>query len=131
MANPGCPIVYGDANLVTDFRDRKFSLRVRRKWCCKPAPWGKWHGSTVFRNEQGGCLSDALEPGPQAIMEKMLSTLPLVISGVDVVQGIGAIENSNCVCLEQIVVDNEIALQCRKDPGGESMSRTGPTISLK
>jgi trimethylamine:corrinoid methyltransferase-like protein len=73
-------------------------------------------------NEQGGCLSDALELGPQAVMEKMLTTLPLVLSGVDVVQGMGAIKNSNTVALEQIVVDNEIALQCRKIREGIEVS---------
>ena len=44
----------------------------------------------------------------------MLTTLPLVLSGVDVVQGMGAIDNSNTVVLEQIVVDHEIARQCRR-----------------
>jgi len=33
-------------------------------------------------NTQAGCLTDAQEPGPQALMEKMITTLPLVLSGV-------------------------------------------------
>ncbi len=121
MANPGCPIIYGDANLATDFRSGNF-LCGAPEMMLQTGAMGEMARFYGLPNEQGGCLSDALEPGPQAIMEKMLSTLPLVISGVDVVQGIGAIENSNCVCLEQIVVDNEIALQCRKIQEGIDIS---------
>jgi trimethylamine:corrinoid methyltransferase-like protein len=69
-------------------------------------------------NEQGGCLSDAKEPGAQAVMEKMLTTLPLVLSGVDIVQGLGAIDNSGTVALDQIIVDHEIALQCHRIRNG-------------
>jgi len=113
MANPGCPIIYGDANLATDFRTGNF-LSGAPEMMLQAGGMGEMARFYGLPNEQGGCLSDALKPGAQAVMEKMLSTLPLVISGVDVVQGMGAIENSNTVVLEQIVVDNEIAVQCRK-----------------
>jgi trimethylamine:corrinoid methyltransferase-like protein len=51
-------------------------------------------------------------------MEKMLTTLPMVLSGVDIVQGLGAIDNSGTVALDQIVVDHEIALQCHRIRNG-------------
>lgn len=121
MANPGCPIVYGDANLATDFKTGNF-MSGAPEMALQTGGMGEMARFYGLPNEQGGCLSDALKPGAQAVMEKMLSTLPLVISGVDVVQGIGAIENSNTVLLEQIVVDNEIALQCRKIQEGIEVS---------
>jgi len=65
-------------------------------------------------NCQAGCLTDAKEPGPQAILEKMITTLPLVLGGVDFVQGPGALETSGTLCLEQIVVDEEIARMCKR-----------------
>ena len=63
---------------------------------------------------QAGCLTDANAPGPQAVMEKLITTLPLVLSGVDYIQGPGAIETSGTLCLEQIVVDEEIGQLCKR-----------------
>jgi trimethylamine--corrinoid protein Co-methyltransferase len=65
-------------------------------------------------NTQAGCLTDAKEPGPQAVMEKLLTTMPLVLSGVDLVQGPGCLETSGLLCLEQIVVDEEIGGLCKR-----------------
>ena len=65
-------------------------------------------------NTQAGCLTDAKEPGAQAIMEKMITTLPLVLNGADLVQGPGALETSATLCIEQIVVDDEIAGLCKR-----------------
>jgi len=73
-------------------------------------------------NEQAGCLTDAMEHGAQAILEKMTTTLPLVMNGVDLVQGPGALETSNMMTLEQIVVDDEIACFCKRIRDGVDMS---------
>ena len=53
----------------------------------------------LLPNEQAGCLTDAMEHGAQAILEKMTTTLPLVMNGVDLVQGPGALETSNTMTL--------------------------------
>ena len=73
-------------------------------------------------NEQAGCLTDSKAHGPQAIMEKMATTLPLVMNGVDLVQGPGALETSNMMTLEQIVVDDEIACYCKRIRDGIDIS---------
>jgi len=73
-------------------------------------------------NEQAGCLTDAKDHGPQAVMEKLLTTLPLVMVGVDLIQGPGALETSNLMTLEQIVVDDEIACMCKRLKDGVDMS---------
>jgi trimethylamine--corrinoid protein Co-methyltransferase len=74
-------------------------------------------------NTQQGCETDAKEPGAQAIMEKMITTLPLVLGGVDLVQGPGAIETSGTLSLEQIVVDDEIAGLCKRLRDGVDTSK--------
>jgi trimethylamine--corrinoid protein Co-methyltransferase len=73
-------------------------------------------------NEQAGCLTDAKDHGAQAVMEKMMTTLPLAMSGVDLIQGPGALETSNMMTLEQIVVDDEIACMCKRLKDGVDMS---------
>jgi trimethylamine--corrinoid protein Co-methyltransferase len=69
-------------------------------------------------------------------MEKMITTLPLVLSGVDVINGIGEIEASQVLIQEQIVVDHEIARICKRMRDGidvsdakdylEDVARVGP-----
>ena len=61
-----------------------------------------------------GCLTDSHSIGIQAIMEKTLTTLPLVLAGVDVVQGSGFLESSMTLCLEQILIDGEILHLCNR-----------------
>jgi len=73
-------------------------------------------------NTQAGCLSDAKRPGAQAVMEKVFSALPLVLSGVDVINGTGEIDTSQMLVLEQIVVDHEIACMCKRFKDGIDVS---------
>jgi trimethylamine--corrinoid protein Co-methyltransferase len=52
----------------------------------------------------------------------MLTTLPLAMGGADLIQGPGALETSNTMTLEQIVVDDEIACFCKRIRDGIDMS---------
>jgi trimethylamine--corrinoid protein Co-methyltransferase len=51
-----------------------------------------------------------------------MSVLPLVLSGVDVVQGTGELDTSQLLLLEQIVVDHEIACTCKRYRDGIDVS---------
>ena len=73
-------------------------------------------------NTQAGCLTDAQEPGPQALLEKMVTTLPLVLAGVDVVNGIGEMATSQLLVQEQILVDHELACLCQRLKDGVEVS---------
>ncbi len=57
-------------------------------------------------------------------MEKMITTLPLVLGGADVINGIGEIETSQLLVLEQIIVDEEIARRCRRLAAGIDFSES-------
>jgi trimethylamine--corrinoid protein Co-methyltransferase len=121
MAKPGCPLIYGDASGSTNFSSGGF-LEGSPEMVLQSAARGEMARFYGLPNEQAGCLSDAKEHGPQAIMEKMVTTLPLVMNGVDLVQGPGALETSNMMSLEQIVVDDEIACVCKRIRDGIDMS---------
>jgi trimethylamine--corrinoid protein Co-methyltransferase len=69
-----------------------------------------------------GCLSDAQAPGAQVLLEKMITTLPLVLSGVDVINGIGEIGTSQILVPEQIIVDHEVAQLCQRFRDGIDVS---------
>ena len=113
LAKPGSPIIMGDAPGSTDFRTGNF-LEGSPEMVLQAGARGEMARFYGLPNEQAGCLTDAKEHGAQAIMEKMLTTLPLVLSDVDLIQGPGALDTSNTMSLEQIVVDDEIARVCRR-----------------
>ena len=121
MARPGCPLIFGDASGSTNFFTGGF-LEGSPEMLLQTAARGEMARFYSLPNEQAGCLTDAKEHGPQAIMEKMATTLPLVMNGVDLVQGPGALETSNMMTLEQIVVDDEIACYCKRIRDGIDVS---------
>jgi trimethylamine--corrinoid protein Co-methyltransferase len=72
---------------------------------------GKYYG---FPTSGAGFTSDAKQAGPEAVMEKLITTLPAVLAGADILVGFGEIESDQLLIYEQIVVDNEIAHLCQR-----------------
>jgi len=122
MAKPGCPMIFGDASGSTNFATGGF-LEGSPEMVLQTVARGEMARFYDLPNEQAGCLTDAMDHGPQAIMEKMTTTLPLVMNGADLVQGPGALETSNTMTLEQIVVDDEIACFCKRIRDGIDISQ--------
>jgi trimethylamine--corrinoid protein Co-methyltransferase len=135
MASPGTPIIYGSAAGVTNFRTGGFVQGAAESALINTAlgEMARFYG---LPNTQAGCLTDAQEPGAQAMLDKMLTTLPLVLAGVDVVNGIGEMATSQLVLQEQILVDHEMACLCQRLKDGievsdaqdlfEDVARLGP-----
>ncbi len=121
LAKPGTPIIFGDAPGSTDFRTGCF-LEGSPEMVLQAGATGEMAKFYGLPNEQSGCLTDAKEHGPQTIMEKVLTTLPLVLNSADLVQGPGALDTSNMMSLEQIVVDDEIARMCQRLKEGVDIS---------
>jgi trimethylamine---corrinoid protein Co-methyltransferase len=123
MAHPGTPLIFGDASGSTNFGSGGF-LEGSPEMLLQSGARGEMAKFYGLPNEQAGCLTDAKEHGSQAILEKVTTTLPLVMNGVDLIQGPGALETSNMMSLEQIVVDDEIAGYCKRIRDGIDMSET-------
>ncbi|MBW2409168.1 MAG: trimethylamine methyltransferase family protein, partial [Deltaproteobacteria bacterium] len=121
MARPGTPIIFGDASGSTNFASGNF-LEGSPEMVLMTGARGEMAKFYNLPDTQAGCLTDAKDHGPQAVMEKLVTTLPLVMLGVDLVQGPGALETSNMMTLEQIVVDDEIACLCKRLKDGVDMS---------
>lgn len=113
LTQPGTPLIFGTAQGIIH---RKTGLFL------EGAPETVLQG--VAMTEMGkryglpttiaGCLTDAKEPGMQAVLEKVLTTLPLTLAGADVIQGIGLLESSMTLSLEQILIDAEIGGLCQR-----------------
>jgi trimethylamine--corrinoid protein Co-methyltransferase len=94
---------------------------------------GRFYG---LPSTSAGCTSDALDPGPQAVLEKLVTTLPPVLVGADIIVGIGEIEGDQLLVLEQMIIDHEIACYCQRLCEGvdtseekslfEDIARVGP-----
>lgn len=128
LANPGCPVIFGDASGPIDFASGLFLEGAPEMVLMTQAKHelARFYG---LPSTSAGCLTEAKAPGPQAIMEKMLTTMPLVMAGVDAVQGIGLVETSQVLYLEQIVIDNEIMRLCRRVKEGIDSSPEKDYIS--
>jgi len=121
LAKPGTPMIMGNAPGSTDFHTGNF-LEGSPEMVLQSGACGEMAKFYGLPNEQAGCLADAKNHGAQAIMEKMLTTLPLVLNGADLIQGPGALDTSNMMSLEQIVVDDEIARMCQRIRDGVDTS---------
>lgn len=121
LASPGTPLIYGSALGVVNVRSGMF-LEGAPETALQMAAMGEMAKYYSFPTITAGCLTDAKTPGMQAVMEKVLTTLPLVLTGTDVVQGIGLIESSMTLSLEQILIDGEIANLCRRLKDGFDVS---------
>jgi trimethylamine---corrinoid protein Co-methyltransferase len=119
--NPGTPIIFGDASGTTNFSSGGF-LEGTTEMVLQSGAMGEMAHFYSIPNTQAGCLTDAKEIGAQATLEKMLTTLPLVLSGADVINGIDELETSQLLVREQIVVDHEIACLCERFKQGINIS---------
>lgn len=121
LATPGTPMIYGAALGVVNVRSGLF-LEGTPETMLQIGAMGEMARYYGLPNTTAGCLSDAKSPGMQSVLEKTLTTLPLVLSGSDVIQGIGLIDSSTTLCLPHIVIDHEIGLLCKRIREGIDVS---------
>jgi trimethylamine--corrinoid protein Co-methyltransferase len=121
LESPGVPMIFSGALGAVNRRNCLFLEGAAETSLLNQAmgEMGKYYG---FPGMQAGCLSDAKEPGMQAVLEKIMTSWPLALSGVDVIQGIGLIESSMTLSLEQMLVDEQIALYIKRLVDGINVS---------
>jgi trimethylamine--corrinoid protein Co-methyltransferase len=108
LAHPGRPIIFSSATATVDFRSGAYLAGVPEMSLQTTAltEMGKFYG---FPTSGAGFTTDAKQAGPEAVIEKFVTTLPPVLAGTDILIGFGELESDQLLVLEQIVVDNEIA----------------------
>jgi trimethylamine--corrinoid protein Co-methyltransferase len=108
LAHPGRPLIYSNATGTVDFRNGAYLGGSPEMGLMAAAltQMGRFYG---LPTTSAGCTADARQPGPQAVIEKLLTTIPPVCAGADIVIGLGEIESDQLLVLEQLIVDNEIA----------------------
>ena len=121
LTSPGTPLIYGAALGMVHPKSGRF-LEGTPETILQVGAMGDMARFYNLPNMSAGCLTDAKAPGMQSIMEKMVTTLPLVLSGTDIVQGIGLLESSMTLSYEQIIIDGEIANLCKRLRDGIDVS---------
>jgi trimethylamine:corrinoid methyltransferase-like protein len=108
LAHPGRPMIFSSSTATVDFRSGAYLAGVPEMslQTTALAVMGKYYG---FPTGGAGFTADAKQPGPEAVIEKLITTLPPVLAGTDILIGFGVLESDQLLVLEQIVVDNEIA----------------------
>jgi trimethylamine--corrinoid protein Co-methyltransferase len=113
LAHPGRPVIFSSATATIDFRSGAYLAGVPEMalQTAALAVMGKFYG---FPTSGAGFTSDAKQAGAEAVMEKLITTIPAVLTGTDLLIGFGEIESDQLLILEQIVVDNEVAHLCQR-----------------
>jgi trimethylamine--corrinoid protein Co-methyltransferase len=113
IGHPGRPIIFGSASGSLDFTSGNF-LAGAPEMVLQTAAMSVMGRFYNLPNTATGCVTDAKQPGPQAVLEKVITTLPAVLMGADLISGMGEIESDQNLVLEQVLVDNEIAHLCER-----------------
>lgn len=113
LAHPARPMIYSSATGTMDMRNGAYVAGSPEMGLMSAAlaEMGRFYG---LPSTSAGCTADARQPGPDAVLEKMITALPPVLCGSDIIVGFGEIEGDQLLLLEQIVVDNEIAHFCER-----------------
>jgi trimethylamine--corrinoid protein Co-methyltransferase len=113
LETPGRPIIYGSATGSVDFRSGAY-LAGTPEMGIQSAAFIKMAQFYGIPSSAAGCSSDAKEPGAEAILDKLITTIPPVCAGADIIIGTGEVEGDQLLILEQLVVDNEIGHICER-----------------
>jgi trimethylamine--corrinoid protein Co-methyltransferase len=113
LETPGRPMIYGSATGSVDFRSGAY-LAGTPEMGIQSAAFVKMGHYYGLPNSSAGCSSDAKEVGAEAILDKLITTIPPVCAGADIIIGTGEIEGDQLLILEQLVVDNEMGHLCER-----------------
>ena len=114
FANPGAPVLYGSAAAIANLKTGEYSPGSPERALIHMAL-----AQLVERYELPCELcsgnSDCKVPDAQAGFERAMTiTTALLMGGIDVIDGVGAIDASNAMSPELLVIDNEIIAAIRR-----------------
>ncbi len=104
---PGAPILYGGSPAVFDVRYETTPMGAVGTMMidCAYSEIGKYLGMPT---QAYIGLSDAKDLDAQAGLESSMGATLAALSGINNISGPGMLDFENCICLEKLVLDNEI-----------------------
>jgi len=106
--NPGCPVIYGTVASVMDLKTGLLPLGAPERPIVQigVVNLARYYGLPHGMISAGH--ADAKMPGTQAGFEKVITALPVVLAGTELILGAGALDSANTYSYEQLVIDNEM-----------------------
>lgn len=129
LVQPGCPMIFGIGSTILDMRTGLYAAGAPELPLLNAALTEIGHHCGVPVMAQG-VVSDAKTPGSQAAYEKMASGLVAALAGSDVVNGLGLLDSHQTLCLEQLVIDDEIFRVVRRIGRGFEVDREHLMLDL-
>jgi len=107
LVSPGAPVIYGTGGAAFDMKAccRTGGSPEQGLFSAAVGELARYYG---MPSVTGGFVSTAKEPGGQACYEKMISGIPQVLSGCNIIIGVGLIEDCNTLHFEELIIDDEI-----------------------
>jgi len=106
LSTPGAAVIYGMGNAPLDMRTtvRAGGSPEHAISSAIATELAHWYGMPSCV----GVSATAKIPGDQAILEYYTGCVGPLLAGADLMCGVGLLEDSSCLFLEQIVIDDEI-----------------------
>jgi trimethylamine--corrinoid protein Co-methyltransferase len=120
LVNPGTAVIYGSASSIMDMRTGIMALGAPERAVINTGAVELAH-SYGMPAWSSGLTTDAKLPGDQAMMEKAMTALPLVLANADIIIGPAMLSSATMYSPEQLVIDNEVI-------GALSRIREGITV---
>ena len=108
LINPGTPVIYGSVSSIMDMRTGVMALGAPERPVINTAvvEIAQSYGMPVW---VGGMSTDGKKPGEQTMMEKVMTGLPPLLAGADILFGSALLSSAVVYSPEQLVIDNEVA----------------------
>jgi trimethylamine--corrinoid protein Co-methyltransferase len=110
---PGAPVLYGSVSSVLDMRTGLLALGVPESGLLHAgcAAMARYYG---LRSMCAGFRTDAKALDAQAAFEKVLTVLPVLEAGADIIYGVAATDSGGTASFVQAVLDDEMADALRR-----------------
>jgi trimethylamine--corrinoid protein Co-methyltransferase len=106
FANPGAPVLYGACPGNIDFRTG--SMVISPEYGLVNTGLAQLaHYYDLPSEVCGGCSTSKVVDA-QAVYERVLTLIPVILAGPDLVAGMGGLEDAKTMAPELLVIDNEI-----------------------
>ena len=107
LVHPGTPVMYGTGGAGFDMKAGTWTGGSPERALISAAA-GELAKYYNMPSLVGGFVTSAKTPGAQACYEKLISGIPQVLSGCDMIAGIGLLDNCTTLSFEQLLIDEEI-----------------------
>jgi trimethylamine--corrinoid protein Co-methyltransferase len=110
---PGAPVLYGSVSSVLDMRSGLLGLGVPESGLIHAgcAAMARFYG---LRSMCAGFRTDAKNLDAQAAFEKVLTALPVLQEGANIIYGVAATDSGGTASFVQAVMDDEMASGLRR-----------------